>query len=166
MPSRSISQSAVRSSPAVRHSRTGRVSPVQSQPSQTRRTETASAAHVGPGGLAQRRAQLEARWRNRLERITELSLAYYEEAERARSADAPGHGATSPQARLLGRRAVAERQALADIEAALDRIAAGRYGWCEQCGRPIAGALLTIQPQVRYCGACGRQSAQRLAFAS
>jgi DnaK suppressor protein len=115
------------------------------------------AIHLGPGGQAQRRAQLEARWRDRLERVTALSLAYHEAAQ-CSPPDRPGSRGTaiSRRARQLARQAVAERQALAEIEAALDRMAAGRYGWCEQCGRPIAAALLAAQPHARYCGACGR----------
>ncbi len=122
------------------------------------------AVPAGPGGVARRRAQLEARWRDRLERVTALSLAYHDAGELA------GQGrigvTESRRARMLARQAVAERQALAEIEAALDRIASGRYGWCEQCGRPVAAAVLAARPEARYCAACGRhRSAQRLACA-
>jgi len=157
MPSTSISQSAVRRSPVTRHRGTAQSSSGQSLYPRPRQ------AHARPGGLTQRRAQLEARWRARLERITALSLAYHEEAQHAVPGVTDGRGATSRRARLLARQEVAERQALVEIEAALERIAAGHYGWCEQCGRPIAAALLMAQPQARYCWACGRQSAQRLA---
>ncbi len=140
MSSTSILQPAARRSPA-------RWYRSSAPPSQARR-----GVHLGPGGLAQRRALLEARWRDRLERVTALSLAYHDAAQ------VPGNdGAVSRRAKQLGRQAVAERQALAEIEAALDRIAAGRYGWCEQCGRSIAAAFLAAQPQARYCAACGRQ---------
>jgi RNA polymerase-binding transcription factor DksA len=53
-------------------------------------------------------------------------------------------------------RAVAERLALAEIEVALTRLAAGRFGWCEQCGTAITAARLTETPQVRCCPACER----------
>lgn len=110
------------------------------------RPRSHQAAGRSAGGLAHRRAQLEQRWRARLERVTALSLAYHDEA-------------SSRRARLLATKAVAERQALAEIEAALDRIAAGLYGWCEQCRRPIGSSLLTAQPEARFCAACGRQTA-------
>lgn len=126
---------------------------------------TGRPVHLGPGGLAQRRALLEARWRDRLERVTTLSLAYHDAAQFVPPGRAASQGASARRARQLARQAVAERQALAEIEAALDRIAAGRYGWCEQCGRAIAAALLASQPQARYCAACGRQPAQRIAYA-
>jgi DnaK suppressor protein len=145
MSSTSIVQTAVRSVPARPHR-----SPAG----------TALAAgrgvHAGPGGLAQRRALLEARWRDRLERVTALSLAYHDAAQSVPSGPAGNRGASSRRARQLARQAVAERQALAEIEAALDRIAAGQYGWCEQCGRPISATLLAAQPQTRYCAACKR----------
>jgi RNA polymerase-binding transcription factor DksA len=153
------------------------------------------AVHLGPGGLAQRRALLEACWRDRLERVTALSLAYHDAAQSSPPAG-PGNGgvsngrrsdgrsgdgsvsnsragnggtangqALSRRARQLARQAVAERQALAEIEAALDRMTAGHYGWCEQCGRPIAAALLAAQPQARYCTACERQPSHSMAQA-
>ncbi|MGO8956644.1 MAG: hypothetical protein ACLQFR_04640 [Streptosporangiaceae bacterium] len=108
--------------------------------------------------LARQRAQLEQRWRDRLERVTALSLAYHDEAQQ---------DSESGRARQIARQAVAERQALAEIEAALDRLAGGTYGRCEQCRRPIGTALLSACPQARYCGACGphRRKAHRLAYA-
>jgi DnaK suppressor protein len=116
-------------------------------------------AHQGPGGLVRRRAQLEERWRSRLDRVTMLSLAYHDETDSARTGRAAETGAGSGRARQLARQVVAERQALAEIEAALDRIAAGQYGWCEQCGRAVAAAVLAVQPEARFCAACGRAAA-------
>jgi len=115
--------------------------------------------HPVRAGLADRRAQLEARWRERLERVTALSVAYHDEAQRAARTGGDGSGG-SRRARLLARRAVAERQALAEIEAALERITSGQYGWCEQCRRPIAAALLAVAPQVRYCAGCRRRTTE------
>ncbi len=105
-------------------------------------------------GLAQRRAQLENRWRTRLERVTELSLAYHDAARQARDGAPTSQLGALRRAQLLARRAVAERQALADIEAALDRLTNGQYGRCEQCREPISAALLARQPQARLCSAC------------
>jgi RNA polymerase-binding transcription factor DksA len=110
----------------------------------------------GPRGSAQRRALLEERWRDTLERITALSIAYHDAAQLVSSGVPATHGASSRPARRLARQAVAERQALAEIEAALERVTAGRYGRCEQCGRQIASARLAAEPHVRYCAACDR----------
>jgi DnaK suppressor protein len=57
------------------------------------------------------------------------------------------------RARAILHRAVAERRALAEIESALSRLAAGRFGWCEQCGGAIAATRLAEMPQARYCPA-------------
>jgi RNA polymerase-binding transcription factor DksA len=91
------------------------------------------------------RAILEARWRIRLQEVTELSMAY--------------HGAASAStedrdARRLLRRAVVARQRLADTEDALGRVAAGVFGRCEQCGAPITETLLVAAPETRYCAGC------------
>jgi RNA polymerase-binding transcription factor DksA len=50
--------------------------------------------------------------------------------------------------------AASARMVLADVEAALDRMAEGRYGSCHLCRRPIARERLTIVPQARYCARC------------
>jgi DnaK suppressor protein len=156
MTSTSILPPAVRRSPARRRRGSAVSAPA------ARRAVHLGQGGLGQGGLAQRRAQLEACWRDRLERVTALSLAYHDAAQEPPAGTpgdgTPGNGSAVPRrARQIGRQAVAERQALAEIEAALDRMTAGRYGWCEQCGQRIAADLLAVQPQARYCTACCRQ---------
>jgi len=89
------------------------------------------------------RALLEARWRARLQEVTELSLAYHQAA-----AAAPDRLGGDPRARRLLGRAVTARRKLADIEEALGRLAAGQYGRCEHCGSV---------PETRYCSGCAAQ---------
>jgi RNA polymerase-binding protein DksA len=48
------------------------------------------------------------------------------------------------------------RRRLADVEAALARRAAGDYGICENCGRPIAPERLAVRPAARTCIDCAR----------
>jgi DnaK suppressor protein len=91
------------------------------------------------------RAILEARWRVRLQELTELSTAYH-----AAAADDP----EETRARRLLHRAVAARQRLADTEEALGRVAAGIFGRCEQCGAQIPEVLLAAAPESRYCACC------------
>ena len=91
------------------------------------------------------RAILEARWRIRLQELTELSMAYH---------TAASHSAEDRHARRLLRQAVAARQQLADTEDALGRVAAGIFGRCEQCETPIPEALLAAAPESRYCDCC------------
>src|SRR5580704_17815146 len=43
------------------------------------------------------------------------------------------------------------REALEEVEAALDRVAAGSYGKCEVCGKPIGAARLEAMPAARLC---------------
>jgi len=99
------------------------------------------------------RAILEARWRIRLQEVTELSAAYH-----AAAADTVT-GVEDRRARQLLRRAVAARQRLADTEDALGRLAAGGFGRCEQCGAPIHATLLAAAPESRYCDDCAAGAA-------
>ena len=99
------------------------------------------------------RAILEARWRIRLQEVTELSVAYH-----AAAADTVG-GIEDRRARRLLGQAVAARRRLADTEDALGRLAAGDFGRCEQCSDPIAEALLAAAPECRYCARCAAAAA-------
>lgn len=46
---------------------------------------------------------------------------------------------------------------LRDIDAALERIEAGEYGQCEQCGNDIGHARLEVQPTATRCIECQAQ---------
>ncbi|MBI4611683.1 MAG: TraR/DksA family transcriptional regulator [Candidatus Rokubacteria bacterium] len=54
-------------------------------------------------------------------------------------------------------------RALAEIEEALARMGAGRYGVCEGCGSAIPRARLDAYPVTRFCLACqaARERGQR-----
>jgi DnaK suppressor protein len=101
--------------------------------------------HRGPG--PRWRAILEEQWRDQVQEVTELSLAYHD------AADAAG-GVDGKRARRLLRRTTAARRRLADTEDALGRLAAGDFGTCEQCGELIPVALLAAAPESRYCPEC------------
>jgi RNA polymerase-binding transcription factor DksA len=117
-------------------------------PTEERSTAATTPVLDGP----QWRALLEARWQARLEELIELSLAYHAAAETAGGGevDEPGQ----PQEQALLRRAVGARRKLEDVEEALGRLAAGRYGRCEQCGAGIPAGLLALIPETRYCPRC------------
>jgi RNA polymerase-binding transcription factor DksA len=102
------------------------------------------------------RALLEARWRARLQEVTELSLAFHDAAASARHGPA-GHA--EPQVRRLVGQAISARQALADTHDALGRLAAGRYGQCESCLAGIPGQTLREVPEARYCPRCAGEPA-------
>ena len=46
------------------------------------------------------------------------------------------------------------RDALAEVEHALDKLGQDRYGLCESCGKPIAPARLEAKPAARTCIDC------------
>ncbi len=113
---------------------------------QEARKSPVSAARARPG-LARGphwRALLEARWQARLQEVTELSLAYHD-------------GAGRQETRRLLRRTVATRRELANVEEALGRLAAGIFGYCEQCAGQIPAGLLAVIPETRYCPRCAAQ---------
>ncbi len=72
--------------------------------------------------------------------------------------DGPTHG--DPSARWVDYEAALEpiseqvRRELADIDAALMRIASGSYGVCESCGGPMGLQRLRALPEARYCVGC------------
>jgi DnaK suppressor protein len=43
---------------------------------------------------------------------------------------------------------------LADLDDAMGRFAAGTYGTCERCGRPIPAERLVVRPSARTCVTC------------
>lgn len=46
------------------------------------------------------------------------------------------------------------REALSEVQRALEKIDEGTYGICERCGQPIAEARLEVMPAARYCINC------------
>ena len=46
------------------------------------------------------------------------------------------------------------REQVAAIDAALQRLAAGRYGVCDRCGRPIGEGRLAARPSAPTCIQC------------
>jgi DnaK suppressor protein len=49
-----------------------------------------------------------------------------------------------------------EERLLAEVIAALDRIDAGTFGKCAECGRPIGQSRLDALPYARQCIRCAR----------
>jgi len=114
-------------------------------------------------GAPRWRALLEARWRARLQEVTELALAYHEAAAAA-GGRGTGEGGDDrlqlQRLRRLQRRTVTSRRALADTEEALARLSAGRYGRCESCAGAIPAQRLAATPEIRYCARCARGRGQ------
>lgn len=57
---------------------------------------------------------------------------------------------------LQGSLRAAARTALAEADAALDRIERGTYGRCTGCGRLLSMARLRAIPSAPFCGPCHR----------
>jgi len=57
------------------------------------------------------------------------------------------------RAQVIALRRQAEAN-LAEVDAALTRVAAGTYGVCESCGRPIGPDRLDALPTTRTCVTC------------
>jgi RNA polymerase-binding transcription factor DksA len=106
------------------------------------------------------RAALEELWRQKVDQIVVLSMAYHD--------DLPAetvHALTSRQARndtVLMDRVMRAHEDLALIEDAIDRIKAGTYGICGRCGQPICADWLNAMPYVTDCTACSLSQASRL----
>lgn len=60
---------------------------------------------------------------------------------------------------MLGDR---DREKLADIEDALERINGNAYGECEECGEPIADERLLLLPATRVCVECQSRNEKEL----
>jgi DnaK suppressor protein len=66
-----------------------------------------------------------------------------------------GEGGTANVDRELDLHLSAQAQAaVEEIDAALAKIAAGTYGFCESCGNPVPGARLEALPHARLCVSC------------
>lgn len=66
------------------------------------------------------------------------------------------------QMELGGQLAEVESRELAKIDAALERISAGRYGKCDTCGGTIKAARLQAVPHAAECIDCARAAERRL----
>jgi RNA polymerase-binding transcription factor DksA len=127
-------------------------------PTAARRNPAAQGRHLHPAALPRWRALLGSRRQQQQELVTGLWVAC-QDARQAAANPGSGPGARQAARRRASaalRRAVAECLALAEIEAALARLAAGRFGWCQRCGAAITAARLAEIPQARCCPACQR----------
>ena len=105
------------------------------------------------------RRQLEQERDDTLRRLAGLTHAFDEVVAASKDTNADDEhdpeGATiafeRSQADALVRQA---REHLVEIDAAEARLAAGTYGTCERCGRPIGEARLEARPTARRCIGC------------
>jgi DnaK suppressor protein len=105
------------------------------------------------------RELLEAQRQHALRRLADLTGDFNEVVAASRDANADDEhdpeGATIAFERSQVAALVLQVQhQLTEIEAAIERLAAGTYGVCEQCGQPIAAARLGARPTARTCIGC------------
>jgi RNA polymerase-binding protein DksA len=108
--------------------------------------------------LRERRAELTAR-------ATELEhaldgLGALRDANNDDEHDPDGAPVSGEWSRLAGIRRETHAE-LAATDAALARIAAGEYGACASCGRPISHGRLEARPTAELCIACAERAERR-----
>jgi DnaK suppressor protein len=112
--------------------------------------------HLSAHDLQQLQASLQAR-RDSLDTQRTAHLGGHSRAEHARELLLQdGDDATQRDAEREVDFARTDRDAVAlsEIDQALQRLAAGRYGDCHDCGEAIPRARLQLAPQATRCVAC------------
>jgi RNA polymerase-binding transcription factor DksA len=108
------------------------------------RTVPAPASPHLAGRLPELRAALQQQRQFRLEQLRELA----EEAANSSPAADDVHDEVGEILRASA------TTALAEAEAALERMRTGSYGICERCTEPVSFERLEILPMSRYCMRC------------
>jgi DnaK suppressor protein len=119
--------------------------------------------------LENQRVLLMAERRNYTRQAEELraqaeALALEHEPGDVQFDEEGGEGGTANVDRELDLHLSAQAHAaVEEIDAALDKITAGTYGFCESCGSPVPKARLEALPHARLCVSCksGGLSARR-----
>lgn len=78
--------------------------------------------------------------------------------EQLQELDAANVGQPDPLAEVTAALRLAAHAALSEVDAALARLATGRYGTCLLCERQIGRGRLEIVPMAALCMACQRES--------
>jgi DnaK suppressor protein len=73
--------------------------------------------------------------------------------------DPEGTPLSDEWSRLVGLRDAAAEE-LVDVDLALDRLAAGTYGVCQDCGRAIPAARLEARPTATRCVDCAAKASR------
>ena len=76
-----------------------------------------------------------------------------------REPDWPDAAARDTAATVLETLGAAERAAVEEIDAALDRMAHGTYGECARCGAPVGDERLRAVPETTHCERCATLAA-------
>ena len=107
--------------------------------------------------IAKARARLEAEKARLLDELEQLEAAGRPTDERRDGSPFGKREEDATESQEIERRLALERnikEQLDLIENALAKIASGKYGRCELCGKPIETARLEALPQARRCLSC------------
>lgn len=92
--------------------------------------------------------------RDALARSWKEAVASEKELPEERDPDGVGAGAEGEERQVSGRLSDREQLEIEEIDAALDRLAAGTYGICEHCGRAVGRQRLLAIPEAHCCVEC------------
>jgi RNA polymerase-binding transcription factor DksA len=114
-----------------------------------------------PPGLVDQLRERQAELQAKLERLEDESRDEDEDT-RPRYSNHPADEVVALLDRV-GRDAIARvlREDMVQIDRALDRVAAGRYGLCEDCHQPIPPKRLEVRPTATLCVSCQGQREAR-----
>lgn len=113
--------------------------------------------------------EVEARRRLRAERadvaarLRDLGVSFEDIVDAARDSNLddehdPEGTTIAAERSLVSSLARSSERHLAEVDAALERLAAGTYGRCVRCGGPIAADRLDARPSTPVCIACAGSS--------
>lgn len=100
--------------------------------------------------IAKRKAQLEARLTDLRGRLAGIEA----ELDSQHSADWEDMAVEREGDEVLEGMGLSGQQEIRQIEAALQRIATGEYGFCAKCGAEIGAARLDVLPFTPFCRGC------------
>jgi len=102
--------------------------------------------------IAERRTELTARLASIEDRLSVIRVARSGATDDDEH-DPEGSTLATEWSRAEGQRTDATRE-LAELDAAIDRVADGTYGVCASCGNPIPVARLRLLPAATLCVPC------------
>lgn len=100
--------------------------------------------------VAERKAQLETRLAELRARITEIDT----ELDSHNAQDWEELAVEREDDEVLEGMGLSAQSEIRAIEAALERVASGDYGYCTKCGTKIAEDRLDVVPYTPFCRSC------------
>jgi DnaK suppressor protein len=92
--------------------------------------------------------------RNTIQRLFKANTDKEIRLQEVLEPDWPDRAVVRETAVVIGKLADNEQRELAEIDAALERIARGQYGRCEACEAPIGRQRLRAIPEACFCITC------------